>query len=221
MMEIVLSSIIWGVVWGILCNCVAHNKGIQGDLWFAWGFLFCFFALIVVATKPYNEVNTQNVDNNLNMIGGTTGILQKGWECTKCRHYNNSSSVVCICGQSRPGQNVRSVQQSVQQVVNGWKCRFCGRINAVYVGTCGCGRTKEESMLKNNNIQEVKSKSLEMNSKSEETKAGNEESKPKSEDTKISNQIENLELLKKYKELLDIGAITQEEFENKKKEIIG
>ena len=35
-----------------------------------------------------------------------------------------------------------------------------------------------------------------------------------------SPEIENLERLKKYKELLDMGAITQEEFELKKNEIL-
>ena len=36
----------------------------------------------------------------------------------------------------------------------------------------------------------------------------------------ISKSEENIELIKKYKELLEVGAITQEEFDVKKKELL-
>ena len=70
---------------------------------------------------------------------------------------------------------------------------FCGKVNAEYVGTCGCGKTKQDSVRK---------------------------LKAKTKDAHCDTQLESLELLRKYKELLDIGAITQEEFDNKKKDII-
>ena len=34
------------------------------------------------------------------------------------------------------------------------------------------------------------------------------------------NEIDNIEIIKKYKELLDMGAITQEEFDLKKTELL-
>lgn len=212
-MEIFIASVIWGIIWGYVCMRVARNKGIEGELWFVWGFLFNFFALIIVATKPYKNENVQDTNSNLNILNSSVGVIDMGWECTKCRHYNNSSSVVCICGEPRPVHKIKSSQQ----VVKGWKCRFCGRINAEYVGTCGCGKTKMESALwKSNTVG-----SEEVRPSVEEVKSSIEEVKPKSEGTNTKSQIENLELLKKYKELLDIGAITQEEFDSKKKEIIG
>ena len=42
-----------------------------------------------------------------------------------------------------------------------------------------------------------------------------------SEKDKISVQYDKFEEIKKYKELLDLGIITQEEFEEKKKELLG
>ena len=36
----------------------------------------------------------------------------------------------------------------------------------------------------------------------------------------FTEQANNIEMLKKYKELLDIGAITQEEFDKKKQELL-
>lgn len=216
-MEIFIASIIWGIIWGYVCKRVARNKGIEGELWFIWGFLFNFFALIIVATKPYNNAGVQDTYSNSNIINNPIGVIEMGWECTKCRHYNNSSSVVCICGEPRPVHKIKSSQQ----VVKGWKCRFCGRINAEYVGTCGCGKTKTESALWKSNTVETIPRIEEVRPSVEEVKSSIKEVKPKSEEAKIKSQIENLELLKKYKELLDIGAITQEEFDNKKKEIIG
>lgn len=44
-----------------------------------------------------------------------------------------------------------------------------------------------------------------------------------SQQTVVNNiqETTNADELKKYKDLLDSGAITQEEFENKKKELLG
>lgn len=218
MIEIFFIAIIWGIIWGIICMKVADNKGIDGGIWFLWGVLFGIFALIIVATKPYNNVSTQQTDSNINIVNNPTGIgVALGWECPKCRHYNNDSSVVCICGEARPAYNIRRIQP----IEGGWKCRFCGRTNADYVGTCGCGRTKEESRLKKNTVEEMKPKTEEMKPKAEETKSIMEETKYRVEKNEFSIQMERLELLKKYKELFDMGAVTQEEFENKKKEIMG
>ncbi|WP_368189005.1 SHOCT domain-containing protein [Blautia sp. 1033sp1_1033st1_G9_1033SCRN_220408] len=78
-----------------------------------------------------------------------------------------------------------------------WKCSFCGRMNNNYVGTCACGKTKNESY----------------NSSREKTNTSFKEEKNE-------NVNDNLEVIKKLKELLDMGAITQEEFDKKKKELL-
>lgn len=78
----------------------------------------------------------------------------------------------------------------------GWQCKNCGKINAGTTGTCACGWTKQQS---------------ESNLKQKDEK-----------EKRISQFVEqqNLELLKKYKELLDMGAITDTEFETKKRQIL-
>lgn len=73
---------------------------------------------------------------------------------------------------------------------NGWKCSQCGTVHPHYTGTCGCGNTK--------------SASLEAEQKKQ----------------KQASELENLQKLKAYKELLDSGVITEEEFEKKKKELL-
>ena len=79
----------------------------------------------------------------------------------------------------------------------GWKCHFCNRTNPSYTGTCACGRTKEDTQ----NFETVRIQQL------------NEmEQKNKREDS--------LDKIKKLKELLDMGALTQQEFDSKKKELL-
>ncbi len=53
-----------------------------------------------------------------------------------------------------------------------------------------------------------------------ETKNKNEQLHPKKVKSNTKNVVNSVDEVKKYKELLDSGAITQEEFENKKKELL-
>lgn len=79
---------------------------------------------------------------------------------------------------------------------NGWKCDKCGCVNPEYTGTCSCGNSK---FRRSNDVE----------------KATNKEGKDE-----LKEELNNVELIKKYKELLDSGAITQEEFDKKKSEIL-
>ena len=78
-----------------------------------------------------------------------------------------------------------------------WKC-YCGKINPSYTGTCGCGRTKEWNLKK---IEDAR--------------------KEKAEKEQKEDELINLQRLNEYKKLLDSGIITQEDFDKKKKEILG
>ena len=52
------------------------------------------------------------------------------------------------------------------------------------------------------------------------TAAGEKWLKPESLEQLNSDKADNLDILKKYKELLDMGAITQEEYDIKKRELL-
>lgn len=87
----------------------------------------------------------------------------------------------------------------------GWKCAKCGQVNYVYEGTCKCGNTKAA-----NNSLTIKKKKLEAE-------------KPKVEKVDVERndvELQNIKKVQSYKELLDSGVITQEEFEKKKKELL-
>lgn len=77
----------------------------------------------------------------------------------------------------------------------GWKCS-CGKVNYNYDDTCvSCGKTKE--------LEEH----------------GYEEKTENAENT-VEQEFENVELLTEYKHLAENGVITQEDFENKKHELL-
>lgn len=80
----------------------------------------------------------------------------------------------------------------------GWKC-ICGRINPSYTGTCACGKRK-------NTIQ---------------TETEKKENQSRRQTQTSINEEDMFEKTRKYKELLDSGIITEEEFNKKKKELLG
>lgn len=73
----------------------------------------------------------------------------------------------------------------------GWKCS-CGRTNYHYVSTCACGRSRYDAS------PAVKTPSH----------------------SPIEQPTSAIEDIKKFKELLDAGIITQEEFNAKKKQLL-
>lgn len=71
-----------------------------------------------------------------------------------------------------------------------WKCNKCGKINYPYVGTCSCGAPK----------------------------GWVPEGWTAPEDNKT--ELENIQKLKEYKELLDMGAISETEFNQQKERLL-
>lgn len=90
--------------------------------------------------------------------------------------------------------------QSSDVFKNGWKCKKCGTNNPSYTGTCSCGYSKHEQRKVQ---EEIVTRYQEAITKKE-----------------VAQEEEKIELIKKYKELLDSNAITIEEYEEKKKEIM-
>lgn len=89
-------------------------------------------------------------------------------------------------------QNIRIYTETSESHRVTWKCLKCGRINADYVTTCICGNSKENNRsLKP--VTEIKTEQIAMSSADE---------------------------IVKFKKLLDAGAITQEEYDAKKRKIL-
>ena len=86
-----------------------------------------------------------------------------------------------------------------KQILNegGWKCS-CGKVQASYVSSCSCGKSKQEVLYPKANKKP-------------------DEPKPSS----AANEISNAAAIKAYKELMDADIISPEEFEAKKKQLLG
>ena len=107
-----------------------------------------------------------------------------------CKPDNNSSYASALLSKETEESNKRLLRDG------GWECT-CGRVNPSYTGTCACGKTKADAEAK----------------KAKEKKAAEEKDKSEKE-------LLNIQKLKSYKDLLDSGVITQEEFDKKKSELL-
>lgn len=109
-----------------------------------------------------------------------------------CQSNNNFQS---IDYRSSPLMNSNSSSNipkgSSIPIGEGWECKNCGRVNPNYTGTCGCGTSKNHNVKVERKIEERK-----------------------------DDEMKNIEKIKSYKELLDSGIITQEEFDRKKSELL-
>ncbi|MBQ5475307.1 MAG: SHOCT domain-containing protein [Lachnospiraceae bacterium] len=87
-----------------------------------------------------------------------------------------------------------------------WKCARCGRFNSSF--SCSCGLLKGDSYrLEKRQIEENLARA------SEDKEIINEKAQKE-------NELKNIQLLKSYKELLDEGVITQDDFDKKKAELL-
>ena len=77
----------------------------------------------------------------------------------------------------------------------GWRCA-CGRVNAAYISSCACGRNKHGELP-------------------------TEPAPVVQNDAPEDTEVRNARAIREYKGLMDDGIITAEEFEAKKKQLLG
>ena len=90
-----------------------------------------------------------------------------------------------------------------------WKC-ICGQTNANYIGTCSCGRSRRD-------VERCLAEPKERETVAALSNKENTQDSPK---TSAKNQMEGIATIKAYKDLLDSGVISQEDFDKKKKELL-
>lgn len=112
--------------------------------------------------------------------------------CKSDNHYSYYSSSV---DKNFPSDQPHPAIASQPVPNGGWRCA-CGRVHAAYVSSCACGKSKIPAPAVETELPE---------------ETGIEICEP---------EERIIVLLKEYKGLLDSGAITQEEFDNKKKQLL-
>jgi hypothetical protein len=74
---IIISAIIWAIIWGIATNKVIQNKGYEEN-WFLWGFLFSFIAFIVACTKPSKTIDYMSEADRVDLIKKYKDLMDSG-----------------------------------------------------------------------------------------------------------------------------------------------
>lgn len=190
--------IIWGVFWGFITRMVNQSKGYDGGFW--WGFFLGFVGLIIVACKgnnhsSYTEYAASPASENYSSYTGYTAS-----STSENRSSYADSPLLSAAAQVDAEKQMISEKQMLSN--GGWKCNQCGKVNPYYTTTCVCGISKVES-------EKIAKDALEK-TKDEVAQAGKES----------EQELQNIQKLKAYKELLDSGAISQEEFDKKKSELL-
>lgn len=126
------------------------------------------------------------------VIAGIVLLVNLNYGENDTSYYHSPNSAYLNQDLYKPNDFARTPSSSE------WRCN-CGRINPNFTGTCACGLRKSQVAP------------MEAPPVSETNRAKQQAAK---EDEKIS-------LLKEYKELLDSGIITKEEFNEKKKNLLG
>ncbi|HCL03902.1 MAG TPA: hypothetical protein DHW61_16095 [Lachnoclostridium phytofermentans] len=167
-------------------------------MWFVW-LLGVIIRGVIWGCATNAVVNNKGYNENWFWWGFFFGFIALIVALTKPECYISydyqSSSLLSQAAQEESGK--RMLRN------DGWKCQ-CGRVNPSYTGTCACGRSKDM-------VDEQKRKAEEERKKAEEEKKSQE---------KLAEDNLKLDNLKKMKELLDVGAITQEEYDTKKKQLL-
>ncbi len=174
-----------------------------------WLFYILFFGVIwgIVTNKI---LENKGYDDNWFWWGFFFGIFAvivaaskpKAPESTPVSYYHFDES-------SNSGNGRFNISRGGYDKNDSWKCRKCGRINPLYTGTCACGNTKYSQSrpavtpapaTTTATSQIVIPATISVSEKSE--------------------TVDKFSQIKEYKELLDVGIITQEEFDKKKKELL-
>ena len=175
--------------------------------------IFGFATKIVIENKGY--------DDNWFWWGFFFGLIALIVACAKPQNINyatfSSSQHSRTTNTSYPSSYGNNLNKDANRVYNeqiltngGWKCS-CGRVHASYVSSCSCGKSKSDVLN-----ARLKKKQEDENKQAEQQKQG--EAKKQIEAT---DEMSKVSAIKEYKELMDAGVISQEEFEAKKKQLLG
>lgn len=154
----------------------------------------------MVACKPDNRSYKQS-SNNYNNYNGSSSDYDSS--------YSSSLGKFAQEEENRRNQLAQAEENRRIMAGGGWQCVNCNTANPDYITTCKCGTSKS------NNVPTV----FERNTSPVERPKSKPEPEPNPEtETKVTSPAD--EILK-LKQLLDAGVLTQDEFDAKKKQLLG
>ena len=162
-----------------------------------WGVIWGFVAKAVITNRGYEEEGTKYFWLGFFfafipvIVAATKPVYQSKWSSSNISNSSSTSSYNSTVNSRIPE--------------NGWRCSNCGRIHCSYESGCLCGKSRFEVRPVQAVEQDTTTKTM--------PKAIPEVNK--------NSSIAQIDEIKQYKELLDSGILTKEEFDAKKKQLLG
>lgn len=188
----IIYVVVKALIFGFACRAIEKSKGYEdGGAWFLWGALFGFIALIVVCAKPAKVEKGPNVSPYIPYISNA-GIPEVTY---------TGIPRVFYC----PNCNSTYNSERMSRLI----CPHCKLplMETVFLSEKWQQFSEERKEELRQRMREGHGLLGEVEINPEETVGAAPAFSPADE-------------IKKYKELLDMGAITQEEFEAKKKQLL-
>ncbi len=171
-----------------------------------YGLIFGFATKAVIENKGY--------DDNWFWWGFFFGFIALIVACAKPQNtrYSGASTYTDYSTRSPAygtpmAAATRESEEKKVLASGGWKC-ICGRVNAAYVSTCYCGRNKSDVIAAQCR-------------KEAEAAKQNEQTKLADAQADHADELSKAAAIKEYKKLMDDGIISQDEFDRKKKQLLG
>ncbi len=213
-----LFSLIQACIFGAITHAINDAKGYDGGFW--WGFFLGVIGIIVVAVRqPYYTLGYNTNSDGIIRSGRSRTkpidpnepVPEGGWHCS-CGRVHEAYESSCSCGLDKHGAKKAFAKTLSEKLPTpptnpqDWVCT-CGKEHLSYETSCICGMTKHQVLTANIVLPEPIPEP-------EPAPAPVPETEPLSDD-------ENIQQLRKYKALLDEGVITQDDYDAKKKQLLG
>lgn len=204
-------SLCGSLIWGIVAWKVADNRGYHKDGSFWWGFFLWFIGVIVVFSKPAR---------NDGHVYEPSGSDEYGYA---------EAADEEVPGEEIPGEEFAGEESldgenpDEEQVEYAWCCPRCGRLNNTTICECGGVYRGGIEMIERGEKRMLAEKDeAEKQPKPAVRPRRPQGSAAPGPAAKLSPEKEaKFAEIKAYKELLDSGIISQEEFDRKKAELLG
>lgn len=222
-----MASLIGACIFGAITKAINTKNGYEGGFW--WGFFLGVIGIIIVALRQPYPTSYVSSGNSLYFpeksaqtpIDKDAPVPEGGWRCI-CGRAHEPYVSSCACGQTkRAVVDTTATSTSFKPLSKpappppkpqNWTCT-CGREHPSYETSCICGMTKHKVLTANIILPDPEPILI---PETVPDPAFIPETVPASAD---DDQI--IQTLRKYKSLLDDGVITPEDYDTKKKQLLG